>query len=77
MTVVPRWFVVPYSASVVTCLLVERLVDFSVILQILAVQDATATLGQVFLVNKTILDLTRLNGFFVQIRSTGMTLKLR
>ena len=48
---------VPYSASVVTCLLVERFVDFLVILQILAVQDATVTLGQVFLVNKTILDL--------------------
>ena len=76
MTVVPRWFVVPYSASVVTCLLVERFVDFSVILQILAVQDATVTLGQVFLVNKTILDLIGLNGFFVQIKSIGMTLKL-
>ena len=76
MTVVPRWFIVPYSASVVTYLLVERFVNFSVILQILAVQDATATLGQVFLVNKTILDLTGLNGFFIQIKSTGMKFKL-
>ena len=65
----------PFSALAVTCLLEEKFVGFSVIVQTLDVQGATATLGQVYLENTTILDLTELTGLFVQILNIGMTLK--
>ena len=68
-TVVPKWFIVPCSALAVTCLLEEKFVGSSVIVQTLAVQ------GGVLLENKTILDLTELTRLFIQNWNIGMMSK--